>query len=145
MVAGNFAGALLAYFGATVSLHPGTIYRIGILIPAPVYVLVVLDQRQTSRLTVTYPAPKPHTDTQVYKVEPPGKGDALRSLRLLDQSGTSLWWRAHGRNRLCMSVDLHSAEGREVIKQLSAKVFNGFESHISLCPSQDSDWGLTGL
>lgn len=28
------------------------------------------------------------------QVEQPGKGDALRSLRLLDSEGTSLWWRA---------------------------------------------------
>lgn len=28
------------------------------------------------------------------QVEPP-KGDALRSLRLLDDQGTSLWWRCH--------------------------------------------------
>jgi hypothetical protein len=29
------------------------------------------------------------------QVEPPGKGDALRSLRTLDAGGTSLWWRCH--------------------------------------------------
>ena len=28
------------------------------------------------------------------QVEQPGRGDALRSLRLLDSEGTSLWWRA---------------------------------------------------
>ena len=48
VVAGNFCGAALAYFGA-----------------------------------------------DVIKVEPPGKGDALRSLRLADGSGTSLWWRSY--------------------------------------------------
>ncbi len=48
VVAGNFCGALLAYFGA-----------------------------------------------DVIKVEPPGRGDALRALRTLDDSGTSLWWRCH--------------------------------------------------
>ena len=29
------------------------------------------------------------------QVEPPGAGDALRSLRLADASGTSLWWRSY--------------------------------------------------
>lgn len=48
VVAGNFCGALLAYFGA-----------------------------------------------DVIKVEPPGKGDALRSLRTLDESDTALWWRTY--------------------------------------------------
>ena len=31
----------------------------------------------------------------VTKVEPPGAGDALRSLRTADTSGTSLWWRSY--------------------------------------------------
>ena len=48
VVAGNFCGAALAYFGA-----------------------------------------------DVIKVEPPGAGDALRSLRTADTSGTSLWWRSY--------------------------------------------------
>lgn len=48
VVAGNFCGAALAYFGA-----------------------------------------------DVIKVEPPGTGDALRSLRTADKSGNSLWWRSY--------------------------------------------------
>lgn len=48
VVAGNFCGATLAYFGA-----------------------------------------------DVIKVEPPGTGDALRSLRTTDKSGNSLWWRSY--------------------------------------------------
>ncbi len=58
-MAGNFCGALLAYFGA-----------------------------------------------DVIKVEPPGRGDALRALRTLDDSGTSLWWRCHVScaNRLLWAV-----------------------------------------
>ena len=48
VVAGNFAGALFAYYGA-----------------------------------------------DVIKVEPPGRGDALRHLRMLDDGGTSLWWRSY--------------------------------------------------
>lgn len=51
-MAGNFCGALLAYFGA-----------------------------------------------DVIKVEPPGRGDALRALRTLDDGGTSLWWRCHVSDR----------------------------------------------
>ena len=48
VVAGNFCGAALAYFGA-----------------------------------------------DVIKVEPPGTGDALRSLRTADKTGNSLWWRSY--------------------------------------------------
>ncbi len=71
VVAGNFCGGLLAYFGA-----------------------------------------------DVIKVESP-KGDALRGLRMLDDSGTSLWWRSYGRNRRCMTLDLHKEEGRAVVKALA--------------------------
>lgn len=55
------------------------------------------------------------------QVEPPGKGDALRSLRLLDESGTSLWWRCHGRNRRCITANLHMPEGRAVVKELAQR------------------------
>jgi len=55
----------------------------------------------------------------VIKVEDPGKGDPLRSLRMLDSKGTSLWWRAHGRNRRCVTVDLRKAEGRSIVKRLA--------------------------
>ena len=30
----------------------------------------------------------------VIKVEPPGTGDAIRTWRVLDDDGTSLWWRS---------------------------------------------------
>ena len=33
----------------------------------------------------------------IAQVEPPGAGDALRTLRALDASGTSLWWRSYVR------------------------------------------------
>ncbi|KAI7842862.1 hypothetical protein COHA_003480 [Chlorella ohadii] len=74
VVAGNFCGALLAYFGAS-----------------------------------------------VIKVEPPGRGDALRHLRMADPTGTSLWWRSYGRNRRCVTIDLHNEEGRAVLRQLANK------------------------
>lgn len=72
VVAGNFCGALLAYYGA-----------------------------------------------DVIKIEPPARGDALRHLRMLDESGTSVWWRSYGRNRRCITVDLHKEEGREIAKTLA--------------------------
>ena len=37
------------------------------------------------------------------KVEPPGAGDALRSLRMVDESGTSLWWRSYVSGTVCLS------------------------------------------
>ncbi len=70
LLAGPFAGALLAYFGA-----------------------------------------------EVIKIEPPGKGDPLRNWREV-RDGTSLWWRSLGRNKKCITLDLKTARGRQLAKQL---------------------------
>jgi crotonobetainyl-CoA:carnitine CoA-transferase CaiB-like acyl-CoA transferase len=92
VVAGNFCGALLAYFGA-----------------------------------------------DVIKVEPPNRGDALRHLRDLDETGTSLWWRSYGRNRKCITVDLHKEEGRSIIQSLARKVDVLVENFR---PGVMEKWGL---
>ncbi|GAB4815984.1 hypothetical protein N2152v2_003030 [Parachlorella kessleri] len=93
VVAGNFCGALLAYFGA-----------------------------------------------DVIKVEPPARGDALRHLRMPDPAtGTSLWWRSYGRNRRCMTVDLHKEEGRDVVRRLAGRVDVLVENFR---PGVMEGWGL---
>lgn len=71
LLAGPFAGTLLAYFGA-----------------------------------------------DVIKVEPPGDGDPIRGWRLLDEDGTSFWWRSLGRNKKSLTLNLRTAEGRDVLSQL---------------------------
>lgn len=53
---------------------------------------------------------------EVIKVEPPG-GDPIRNWRQL-KDGTSLWWRSLARNKKCISLDLKTAKGRELVKQL---------------------------
>jgi len=75
LMAGPFAGTLLAYFGA-----------------------------------------------EVIKVEPPGRGDAVRGWRTLDETGTAVWWYTLGRNKKCVTVDLKSAEGRQLVRRLVDKV-----------------------
>ena len=71
LLAGPFAGTLLAYFGA-----------------------------------------------EVIKVEPPGDGDPIRGWRLLDEQGTSYWWRSLGRNKKSLTLNLRSTEGRELLGEL---------------------------
>jgi len=71
LIAGPFAGQMLAYFGA-----------------------------------------------EVVKIEPPGKGDPLRSWRLLDQSGTSYWWSSIARNKKSLTLDLSSKAGQKLAHQL---------------------------
>ena len=49
----------------------------------------------------------------VIKVEPPGAGDALRSLRMADKSGTSLWWRSYVSHLVCLSLTAHGRQVRD--------------------------------
>ena len=74
LLAGPFAGCILAYFGA-----------------------------------------------EVIKVEPPGKGDPLRQWRELDESGTSYWWRSLARNKKCITADMRTEQGRELVRKLAEK------------------------
>ena len=54
---------------------------------------------------------------EVIKVESPGKGDPLRNWRVL-KDGTSLWWRSLGRNKKCITINLKSERGRDLVGQL---------------------------
>ena len=58
---------------------------------------------------------------EVIKVEPPGSGDALRNWRVLDDSGTSYWWRSMSRNKRCITVNMREARGRELVHRLAMK------------------------
>ena len=53
---------------------------------------------------------------EVIKIEPPG-GDPIRNWREV-KDGTSLWWRSLGRNKKCISLDLKTTEGRDIVRQL---------------------------
>jgi len=91
LLAGPFAGSLLAYFGA-----------------------------------------------EVIKVEPPGGGDPLRNWRVV-QDGTSLWWRSLGRNKKCITLDLKTEKGRELVAQL----IDGADVLIeNFRPGVMEKWGL---
>ena len=91
LLAGPFAGALLAYFGA-----------------------------------------------EVIKVEPPGGGDPLRNWRVV-KDGTSLWWRSLGRNKKCITLDLKTEKGRELVAQL----IDGADVLIeNFRPGVMEKWGL---
>ena len=55
---------------------------------------------------------------EVVKVEPPGKGDALRGWRSLDETGTSYWWYSIARNKKSVTANLRTEAGRSVVKRL---------------------------
>jgi crotonobetainyl-CoA:carnitine CoA-transferase CaiB-like acyl-CoA transferase len=57
----------------------------------------------------------------VIKIERPGTGDELRRWRL-HGGDTSLLFRAIGRNKRSLTVDLRTPEGRDIVLKLAAKV-----------------------
>lgn len=74
---------------------------------------------------------------EVIKIEPPG-GDPIRNWREL-KDGTSLWWRSLARNKKCISLDLKSEQGRELVKQLMMDADVVIENFR---PGVLEDWGL---
>ena len=51
----------------------------------------------------------------VIKVEPPGKGDPMRTW---GREGYPLWWKVCARNKRCITANLRETEGQNIIKQL---------------------------
>ncbi len=54
---------------------------------------------------------------EVIKVEPPEGGDPIRRWRIV-KDGTSLWWYSLARNKKCVTLDLRTIEGREIMRKL---------------------------
>jgi crotonobetainyl-CoA:carnitine CoA-transferase CaiB-like acyl-CoA transferase len=75
---------------------------------------------------------------EVIKVEPPGKGDPIRTWRILDR-GTSLWWHSLGRNKKCITLNLHTEQGRQIARQLADRVDILIENFR---PGTLEKWGL---
>jgi len=75
----------------------------------------------------------------VIKVEPPGKGDPIRGWRLLDDQGTSFWWRSLGRNKRCVTLDLAHPEGQAIARRLASRADVLIENFK---PGTMERWGL---
>jgi crotonobetainyl-CoA:carnitine CoA-transferase CaiB-like acyl-CoA transferase len=76
---------------------------------------------------------------EVIKIEPPDHGDALRNWRVL-KNGTSLWWRSMGRNKKCITLDLHKQEGRAIAARLAEHADVLIENFR---PGTMEKWGLS--
>jgi crotonobetainyl-CoA:carnitine CoA-transferase CaiB-like acyl-CoA transferase len=75
--------------------------------------------------------------SEVIKIEPPG-GDPIRNWREV-KDGTSLWWRSLARNKKCISVDLKTQEGRDLVRQLLVTADIVIENFR---PGVMENWGL---
>jgi formyl-CoA transferase len=56
---------------------------------------------------------------EVIKVEPPGKPDALRDWGQARYEGRSLWWPVQSRNKKCITLDLRTNRGQELLRDLA--------------------------
>ncbi len=75
---------------------------------------------------------------EVIKVEPPENGDPIRRWRKL-KNGQSLWWSSLARNKKCVTLDLKSARGRE----LMADLMNSADVLVeNFKPGTMEKWGL---
>lgn len=76
---------------------------------------------------------------EVVKIEPPGRGDPLRTWRKLDENGTSYWWRSIARNKKSLTLDLSKPAGCDIARQLLAKSDVLVENFR---PGRMEAWGL---
>ncbi|HEY2424392.1 MAG TPA: CoA transferase [Pseudolabrys sp.] len=58
---------------------------------------------------------------EVIKVEPPKTGDSLRRLGTGTECGDTLVWLSEARNKKCITLNLATDRGRELLRQLAAK------------------------
>jgi formyl-CoA transferase/succinyl-CoA--D-citramalate CoA-transferase len=76
----------------------------------------------------------------VIKVEPPGRGDAMRTWGAARTSnGKSLWWPVIGRNKRSLSLDLRKPDGRDILRRLVAEADVLIENFR---PGTLERWGL---
>lgn len=57
---------------------------------------------------------------EVVKIEPPGRGDAMRQWGRVDADGNAVWWAVIGRNKKSVTLDLRQAEGQRIARRLAA-------------------------
>ena len=76
---------------------------------------------------------------EIIKIEPPKGGDPLRVWRVLDDEGTSYWWRAMARNKKSVTLDLRTEEGRKIAKEIALKADVLVENFL---PGRMEEWGL---
>ena len=75
---------------------------------------------------------------EVIKIEPPGSGDPLRVWREL-HAGTSLWWCSQSRNKKSITLDLKTAEGQQIVRDLTATADVVIENFK---PGTLENWGI---
>ena len=76
---------------------------------------------------------------ELVKIEPPGKGDAMRQWGQRDGDGNTLWWPIIARNKRSMTLDLRTADGQSVLRDMVANADVLVENFR---PGTMERWGL---
>jgi crotonobetainyl-CoA:carnitine CoA-transferase CaiB-like acyl-CoA transferase len=76
---------------------------------------------------------------EVIKVEPPGAGDSLRRLGTPTDCGDTLVWLSESRNKKCVTLDLKTEQGLDLLRRLAAKCDVVVENFR---PGTLEKWGL---
>jgi crotonobetainyl-CoA:carnitine CoA-transferase CaiB-like acyl-CoA transferase len=75
---------------------------------------------------------------EIIKVEQPGVGDPLRKWRMMD-GDTSVWWASMARNKKCITANLRTEAGRDIVRRLAADADVLIENFR---PGAMEAWGL---
>lgn len=54
----------------------------------------------------------------VVHIEDPGRGDPQRTTGVANEDGVYLWWKVSGRNKRSVTIDLRTAEGQDLAREL---------------------------
>lgn len=76
---------------------------------------------------------------EVIKIEVPGEGDPLRRWNSEPVQGRDLLWTIYARNKKCVAIDLRTAAGQSLVRQLVAKADVVVENFR---PGTLEKWGL---
>jgi crotonobetainyl-CoA:carnitine CoA-transferase CaiB-like acyl-CoA transferase len=79
-----------------------------------------------------------YSGAEIIKVEPPGAGDIVRKWRTI-KNGTSLWWWSLGRNKQSVTINLKTADGQQLVRDLCRHCDVLVENFR---PGQMERWGL---
>jgi crotonobetainyl-CoA:carnitine CoA-transferase CaiB-like acyl-CoA transferase len=77
---------------------------------------------------------------EVIKVEPPKSGDSLRRLGTDTECGDTLVWLSEARNKKCVTLNLGTERGRQLLRELAAKCDIIVENFR---PGTLEKWGLS--
>jgi formyl-CoA transferase len=76
---------------------------------------------------------------EVIKIEPPGQGDPMRDWGTIRPEGQGLWFPIVARNKKCITADMRTLEGQQILKDLVKKADFVLENFR---PGTMEKWGL---